>query len=389
MSAPAPGSATLPLAPATTTALDLTRALAAQAVLLGHAFDFFNVYSFLGQPDPPPQLQRLAVVVFFLLSGLLIARSLHRHALDRGSTFAHYLADRAARIYSGLLPALLFIAAVDALPFELFELDYFDGDTSLANWFANLLHLQDYPGLDTVPFGSGVPLWTLSIEWWLYVLAGAFVLGWQSRRRSLAAFALALVLLPISAMSVVHNLLGGAGHGIALTWLLGAAVYLISTVVHRRYRNPPGPTPWLLAATATALLSVHYSSSLPAEHPAKAFDRGVAVGLALSFLFFVMGMQRHGETELPRSLRLGTRSLAGFSYTLYLTHFSVLTVFYEWRGDVDDRWLLILAIVTCNLVAAALAQVGEAQRERLRAWLPPARAHTAPPARRRSISASS
>ena len=50
-------------------ALDLLRAGSAQLVLLGHAFDFFGVFSFLGEPDPPPQIQRMAVVVFFLLSG--------------------------------------------------------------------------------------------------------------------------------------------------------------------------------------------------------------------------------------------------------------------------------------------------------------------------------
>ena len=113
-----PRSEPLELSEATGFGLDFTRALAAQVVLLGHAFDFFNVFSFLGHPDPPPQIQRLAVVVFFLLSGFLIARTLHRHrSAELG--FGVYLGDRTARIYSGLVPALLCIAVLDALPYIL------------------------------------------------------------------------------------------------------------------------------------------------------------------------------------------------------------------------------------------------------------------------------
>ncbi len=382
----------LHLSGATTTAFDLTRALAAQVVLLGHAFDFFNVFSFLGQPDPPPQIQRLAVVVFFLLSGFLIARSLHRHVLDPSSRFAHYLADRAARIYSGLVPALVCIAIIDALPFELFELDYFEGVDSWQAGLANLLHLQLYPTLDLPVFGSGVPLWTLAIEWWLYVFAGALVLGWRSRRRSW----LALGLFPIAALSVAHNLLGGPGEGIALTWLLGATVYVASVATEklRSRHGAIGSWPWLAGGLFVSLLTAAYSLYLPADHPAKAFDRGVALGLSLSFFLVIEGTQRWRESGASStSVRRWARSLAGYSYTLYLTHFSVLTIGYEWRGELDDRLLLVLSILVSNLLALAVSRIGEANRRRLREWLPPqphtTSPQTTPSSRRRSMSSSS
>lgn len=358
-------SRALALTDATRFQLDLTRAVAAQCVLIGHAFDFFNVFSFLGRPDPPPQIQRLAVVVFFLLSGFLIARTLHRHRLE-GLGFHSYLGDRAARIYSGLIPALLAIAVIDALPFDFFELDYFEGDRSWRTALGNLLHLQLYPGLDVPVFGTGEPLWTLAIEWWLYVAAGAVMLARPGQR------ALALLLLPIAAVSVVANLVGGEGHGIALTWLLGAGVYGLLQRGRRVSTNDSyrtSATPWAVGALLATALSVVWATQLDASHPAKAFDRILALCLAIVFYCLLRATQ--AVTWQPQAaLKRPVVAVASYSYTLYLVHFSWLTVLYQWRGDVPDRWLLLLGVVSSNLLAALLALVGERQRGRWRRFMP-------------------
>lgn len=351
----------LELSEASRFGLDLTRAVAAQIVLLGHAFDFFNVFSFLGHPNPPPQIQQLAVVVFFVLSGFLIARTLHRHRAQRLG-FGVYLGDRAARIYSGLVPALLCIGALDALPYDFFELDYFEGDRSLRTIVGNLLHLQLFPALGVPVFGTGEPLWTLAIEWWLYVAAGAAVLLRSGGRVS----ALALLLLPVAAVSVVANLLGGEGHGIALTWLLGALAYL---VLRSDAGAKIGPRAWASAAFVAAGLSALWAAQLDASHPAKAFDRGLACGLGLCFLAAMAALQQLAWRP-SEALRRAVGFVAGYSYTLYLVHFSLLTVFYEWRGELPDACLLALALVSSNVLAAALAVVGEKQRARVRRWIP-------------------
>ena len=92
--------------------IHLLRGLSAVAVLVGHTF------SILPLQDRPAignryDVQTYAVLIFFILSGLLIAQS----ALARGPDyrFADYIIDRASRIFVCFIPALFFIAALDFL----------------------------------------------------------------------------------------------------------------------------------------------------------------------------------------------------------------------------------------------------------------------------------
>jgi peptidoglycan/LPS O-acetylase OafA/YrhL len=59
------------LTPATSFALDLLRAGAAQAVCIGHTLSYFGFY-----PQGVPYIQSIAVLLFFLISGFLIATTL-------------------------------------------------------------------------------------------------------------------------------------------------------------------------------------------------------------------------------------------------------------------------------------------------------------------------
>lgn len=52
-------------------------------------------------------------MIFFLLSGYLISQTLHRRLDEPESTFTDYAIDRWSRIYSGYLPAILLVAAID------------------------------------------------------------------------------------------------------------------------------------------------------------------------------------------------------------------------------------------------------------------------------------
>ena len=86
--------------------LNLIRFVACELVVLGH---FLTRY----QPVPTGALFSLgstmggvAVLLFFVLSGLLISYSLRIKLDNPQYRFRNYFVDRFSRIYSGLLPAL-------------------------------------------------------------------------------------------------------------------------------------------------------------------------------------------------------------------------------------------------------------------------------------------
>lgn len=105
-----------------------------------------------------------AVLLFFLLSGFVVFYSTEKHS-DKG--FARYFTRRILRIYPIFLLALLLSAVV-------YYLQPHAQGVSLKELAANLLFLQDFssgkPGVWFSTFAGNAPLWSLSYEWWFYMM---------------------------------------------------------------------------------------------------------------------------------------------------------------------------------------------------------------------------
>ena len=232
--------------------LDLVRAVAAQAVVVGHAAVFFSVLSILRPPNIP-YIQNVGVVVFFLLSGYLISYTVFRKSHDPGYRFRVFAIERFARIFSGFIPGLVFILAIDLLTVAVSPVAYrYAGqlradvfvsnllmlqDSSLGRWISSAIHAPDEISALMVPFGSGRPLWTIAIEWWIYLIFGWVTLVIRRDPRSPRGWIMASVFAVIP----LYNLVDGRGHSLTLTWLLGAGAFwlrppLADDVVNRGVR---------------------------------------------------------------------------------------------------------------------------------------------------------
>lgn len=143
--------------------LEALRGIAAIYVILHHTLknglnlggiDFSFIFKF-GQE---------AVILFFILSGFVIEYSFSK---SKDHSFKTYFLKRFLRIY---LP--LFCV------FGLNYLIFFCGDKiiefSLFNFIGNILMLQDVsslkPNVIVNTFLGNLPLWSLSYEWWFYML---------------------------------------------------------------------------------------------------------------------------------------------------------------------------------------------------------------------------
>ena len=165
--------------------IDALRGVAALAVVFFHAREMTwigisamwhanklapNLNAFLGYLTFPVIFGWAAVPLFFVLSGYCIHRP-HVAKLKQDADYRldlkTYFIRRLWRIYPVLFAAIVFTALLDVYTRAHFPQDLKLGDNSVGNFGANLLGLQ---GIVGTPYGTNVPLWTLSMEIHFYVI---------------------------------------------------------------------------------------------------------------------------------------------------------------------------------------------------------------------------
>lgn len=348
--------------------LDLLRAAAAQWVVFAHLLLLFP-NSGLQSPGGG-----VAVVVFFLLSGFLITQSLMKRRRAGGTRVPDFLADRVARIMTPYVPALLIIAAVDAL---LINAPHIGGaGLSQGIWAAlgNLLMLQDYPLFQMLdpsgkalswrirPYHSAEPFWTVAIEMWIYVAIGvAFFAGIGERLRRGWVVGLLAVSLPV----VVWNAAVGGGKSLTLIWLLGSvagiampALARLPSIVLRR-RIAQGIT--LFGALALAGHSRKFGFD-PYE-----LQTASLIGL----LMFGPFAWLQTVPRMPGVLAGVAAGIASYSYSLYLIHNTAIVAVWTVVNGAATPATLAIAVISANIAALAMWWLFERHYRLVGRWLKP------------------
>ena len=343
--------------------LDFIRALAAQAVVVGHALGAAGIY-----PWPtvthPFYMQNLAVVVFFVLSGFLIAYSVSakQHVGDYGP--ASYFADRFVRIFSAYWPALIFILLVDGAFIAIAGFENYGFKTALnvRTFMTNVFMLQDYAFADNLRYflrgtslGSGRPLWTVAIEWWIYLLFGFIVL----HRKLNIPTPLKLMVLAGLLIVPIENL-NGRGNGLTLAWFLGAAVYLLRPVLLQLRVSSD------VRALAFVILAIGFFVRLRTML-FDVYDPTLFALLAAGLLCLLVGLHGARGPARPSRDRM-IRFFADYSFSLYLTHYTVIAVVAEFqrRAPMPREIEFLVAVLASNAVAIAFAYVTEFHHKRIR-----------------------
>lgn len=108
-----------------------------------------------------------AVMLFFVISGFVIFLSSYKlQELGRFS-FRGYFVKRFRRIYPVFIAALILAYLAACIVSKTWM--PFDG-LSFAGNFLNLQDLKRIPGNFVIPYYRNTPLWSLSYEWWFYMM---------------------------------------------------------------------------------------------------------------------------------------------------------------------------------------------------------------------------
>lgn len=318
------------------TLLDIVRIVAAWMVLLGHGFSLAGITP-LKNKEHFLYIQQAGVVIFLILSGFLTTYSLNIKNEDHKYTFKEYVKQRAIRIYSAYIPALLFILLLDGINIAFFSDSYpYKEGFNVFNFLGNMLMLQSTPfvsGHDIV-FGSGRPLWTLSIEWWNYMAFGFIFLIIVNRLKiTYKRLGIAIILL-------VPPLMGTAGIAgkpdATLCFLLGSLAYYIYDCIEVKFEN--------CLIILNVLLMVRYGLISK-----DAYDKLFYV-MFFCLLIFILAK---GETNKGRGRKNKVISfMAKYTYMLYLTHYSVWVFLGNFQISSGEKFLL--GVTLSNIVAIGM-----------------------------------
>lgn len=307
--------------PGLSTVLDHARWLAAFLVLLGH-LRLHTIGSYdsdvAGAGSPLVRafffvtgLGHEAVIVFFVLSGVLVAGKFVGRPPFSLAEHADYLLDRLTRIWVVAVPALVFSVIVARVAQSTLGDFYSPLSEHCAPGALDLtlnvlfLHKAFAPILC-----SNGPYWSIHNEVWYYGLLPATLLIFTAPMLWLRGAMLALVVVAVGALLLFDPWDEKNTLAYLPVWLAGAVV-----ATGWRWRLPPGLA---LTLVLLALLIARGAEALPL------LINDYLIGLALlALLLAVKGGRLKAWWLTPGLVRSGQR-LAGFSYSLYLTHAPVI-----------------------------------------------------------------
>jgi peptidoglycan/LPS O-acetylase OafA/YrhL len=329
--------------------LNAVRFGAAMVVFLGHLAGHRFTYGFLW---PIAMLKDQAVMIFFILSGFVIAYVTDDHERDLRT----YAINRAARIYSVALPALVVAFILDQIGMRI-RPDLYSQDWGFSDKNVWLQYLLNFFFLGRIWFnqiepGSVKPYWSLGYEVWYYIIfASFFFLRGKNR------IILGLLACFVAGPNILEYM---------PVWLLGFLTYRFS-----KSRTMPQPLSiGIIAATAVALiayLGIHHVNEAADTALAK---YGIGIVFAANLVAF-QGLGKPAQWILP--LEKPIAWLSGMTFSLYLFHVPVatfLTTLIPW--PLTSAISRVVLIGGTFLVVAALAEVTERRKKPWRnmfSWL--------------------
>lgn len=340
------------------------------------------------------KLGGVAVLLFFVLSGLLICYSALNKLGNPEYRFSNFFVDRFSRIYSGLVPAML-IAAIIAAVIYVTNYSYFvylcsmQSTPSLLTFGMTLGMLERFPvaffnsllspfGLSfplpsVTPFGFNGILWTLVVEWWIYMAFGWFIFGSLEligkRKRGIIYKIMSFVVAAMLSILLVGFLQEFSSF--IIVWFVGALMMLAISIEAVQSKLSSHLAARVLSVLfVLALASAVFGAYTTFAWTIQYYD--VFLGLLLSACVFVgvlllngNGIGRVSKWILHKRAVNWVTVGASFSYTLFLAHYPIIIFLNGLNLPVDRFWMMLPILLITNLTAVSIAYFTEKRHKDL------------------------
>ena len=348
--------------------LDVIRGIAAQVVLFSHTFQIFFSGDSLVTPTYSVLMAvalfaKQAVVSFFVISGWLVGGKLLRDLFVQKFELRKYIIDRTTRLWVVLIPALVLTMMCDQVAIR-----FGAGMTIIANrspfypewWYqvfpwslktflSNLFFLQM---IASWQFGSNLSLWSLSNEFWYYLLFPCILGIFLSHRTKTRLICL------IAAIGVIGLFFVSDRTPLYISYFLIWSAAGIAAQIPRKLAT---------FVIVVAALSVPAIFTVTAGIKMPLTSDLFTATVALLFLLW--------SDKIPiRKLCRPAKFLSSYSYSVYAIHLPVLLVLMSFdpalfvRVDLSAETLIrfMIYMTFINLVALGFSRLTEEKTDWVR-----------------------
>ena len=332
--------------------LDVVRVLAALVVVLSHLLPIlFGIYAVPGND---------AVVMFFVISGYVIA-----YAHEREATAHGFIINRLARLWSVLLPSLLISAVAAVVVGTGTEIAFAPPSTGLVSFLATALQNALFLGQNWgwyAPAPYNEPTWSLDYEAWYYAIFAAFVFAPRPWRWHITV--------------IVGFLAGPAIVALIPCWLIGTWLYYRRNTI----RLPSGAAYCLFAACVLLYgatywfdLNAHgrvWLSTMTHGHSYRLRASTGMIGDIVDACLFggtIIAVENMvSANKALAALRRFAKTISSRTFSCYLYHMPLFVILYGGLGlGRDSRAGGIVCIVAVVCLCVLLGGLTEA---RLPSW---------------------
>lgn len=323
------------------------------------AFYVFLHHTFIKYTNPDPYVAKLfifgqeAVMLFFLLSGFVIVMSQTKH----NYTFKTYFMHRFLRIYSVVLPAIL-------LSYIVFGIVYSNWNPDWQQLIMNLLMFQDKPelkpGVWASPAFHNEPLWSLSYEWWFYMMffLQYKLIGDLKNRLNLYLFSsMAIAILGIFTYKIHYNQIS-LFMIYYFIWASGGVLYM-SLVdkkdTDKRIVFKLVMSYLVILGTYIVLFIYHNTTSHYVDHPILEARHYIAGLIYISMFFVVVKYKSYFSNcyILNRLVNLFAR-FAPISFAFYVVHYPIMLLFDEMN---INGYVKITIMFTISVIISIILEI--------------------------------
>ena len=331
--------------------LDSLRGLSALIVLFAHANQILVAPSTMIFYSIVGLLSQGAVMVFFVLSGFLIGKSLTKSFHTKQSLdLKKFLKNRFNRIYPPFIFSFIIIGILYLLaPFYFVtnSLDFINSNQNIArqdfaitltSFISTLLFLNGFVG-ETISVNG--PLWSLSYEVWYYILAALIF----KSSKPLYAFLTLILFVTLSFLNkdfLVHSII----------WFLGLFLCIIHN--HSLFHNSTNKLIYAVGFIGTLFFSYIFVSTqynLPRVNFLLLNNYSLILyklSLGLLTTCYIYSILR-GSVKFPTTFK----NSSAYSYTLYIIHFPILLFIFgilQLRIQGNFELIAFVYFLSCSLI---------------------------------------